>query len=475
MTRRLPVRPRIEEREEIAAFLERCALANDLDFTELTGHRRTSCVWEDPPSTLLRRLAQTVGADHDRLRRATLSESFPDASLERSRTGRRHAGSPAFCRTCGVSTVDARLNVVVLCPRCHSLLADQHDPDPLPPPAAVDHVQAEVLACAAAAHRSKAALDRVQRLERLMVAQESALWTHWPPLMPGESPQWRERVVRFERRAIQPGVTVSRPPSVTATLMALCWSYSEDALVTRERVDFLAVKSDPWVPAQQEILDGADAEEATRQLQEHLARLGIGFEHLPTTFRLPSDPLVLPRHLRAVRTAEALALATARRRHGIATRQGPGHAALEQGHKISDHMRRIAVWMLTDVDSLRLLAAHATRIKAEGLTDLQRLRDELRNVSTVPRRATRALSEPAASFVDAEQLAAAWVWLDATQGRLAGGPHPNISAYRLLDFDRALNPEGRLLLRQWWQDRTQQVTDDVIATRWEKSRDRRAG
>lgn len=51
MTRRLSARPHIEDKEDIAAFLERCAVANGLEFAELTGHQRTSRVWEKPPST----------------------------------------------------------------------------------------------------------------------------------------------------------------------------------------------------------------------------------------------------------------------------------------------------------------------------------------------------------------------------------------------------------------------------------------
>lgn len=475
MNPRMPARPQPADNEDIASYLERCALMNHVEFTELTGHRRTGRIWENPDPGLLRRLAQQFGLEHDRLRRATLRGAFPDASLHRSRTGRRHVDSPVRCPDCGpVTAIEARLNVVVLCPRCHALLADDRDPKPLTPPAGVRQVQEQALEQVLAVGSSKRAHDRVQRLERLMVAQESALWEHWPPLLPGESLQWRRRVVRFERQAIQPGVTVSRPPAVTATLLALCWNYSRDRQETTARVDILAMKSEPWRPTDMAVPAAPGVQEATAVLKEHAGRLGIGLEHLPTTFRLPGEPIVLPRHLRAVRTAQAVALATVLRRHRLATRVGPDHVATEQGHSISDHMRRIAVRMLADPDSLRLLAAHASRLEAEGLTDVERLRCELRHVVTVPHRTTAHLPTSAAAFADVGRLASTWMWLDATRGRLAGGPHPNISAYRVLDFDRALNPEGRLILRQWWQQRAEEVRDDVQTRRMDESA-RRAG
>src|SRR5699024_5662993 len=101
MNPRMPARPQIADNEDIASYLERCALLNHVEFTELTGHRRTGRVWENPDPELLRRLAQQFGLEQDRLRRATLRGAFPDASLHRSRTGRRHVDSPVRCPKCG--------------------------------------------------------------------------------------------------------------------------------------------------------------------------------------------------------------------------------------------------------------------------------------------------------------------------------------------------------------------------------------
>jgi hypothetical protein len=44
----LPVAVDIKPGEDIAAFLQRVADANYLDFPVLTGHRRTARVWENP-------------------------------------------------------------------------------------------------------------------------------------------------------------------------------------------------------------------------------------------------------------------------------------------------------------------------------------------------------------------------------------------------------------------------------------------
>lgn len=59
------------------------------------------------------------------------------------------------------------------------------------------------------------------------------------------------------------------------------------------------------------------------------------------------------------------------------------------------------------------------------------------------------------------RLAAAWVWLDATGGGLSGGPFSRVHPKAVVEFDRALTPDGRLTLRAWWTELLHAATDDV--------------
>lgn len=53
----LPVAVDIQPGEDIVAFLQRVADANYLDFRDLTSHRRTARVWENPEHPFLAQLS----------------------------------------------------------------------------------------------------------------------------------------------------------------------------------------------------------------------------------------------------------------------------------------------------------------------------------------------------------------------------------------------------------------------------------
>lgn len=464
MTTPLPSRPRIRDHEDIAAFLHRCADANGLKFTELAGLNRRAQAWEKPTDAKLLELSRRTQTPAERLRRATVSSAYPTALLARAMLGRRHGGQPATCPSCSVVTTAARLYLFVLCPRCHTLLADPFDPDPLPAPPTLVRVQSEVLHASSISRRSKRAKDRLTRLEALMKAQEKALYTNWPALFPGETLEWRDRVNRLCNRVVHGEFLLGRPPSVTATLMALSWPVSEDPTATTARLDTLAYKCDSWAPPMTNAPLQLRYEEAAEQLRIHVRRKGIRFQHVPTTIRFANESLVLPPYLQPTRTAEAIA--TAAVVHSLAE-GGPipdaRRVAEWQGHNVANRVIRLANWMTTERYMHLHFAAHAARLHDEGHTDIHRLRGELRNVAILPRSAIRNLPRKCRDTPQVMEIAAAWVWLDATQGRLAGGPHPQMSAYTLHDFNEALNPEGRLVLRRWWQERTSEITDGIQA------------
>ncbi len=457
----LPVALDIQSGEDIAAFLQRVADANYLDFPLLTGHRRTARVWEEPGASLLARLESITGVSQKRLQAATLRGAYPEMAFGRARTGRRYTGQPASCPRGCIDTVAARLNLIVLCPNCGDLLIDGLDPTPPQVPTRIRHVHREVMTTLGATyHRS--ARDRLRRLESLMAEVELALWQNWPPLFDGETQQWRTRVVRWVDRNVIPGrYTIARPPSVTATLLALTWDASTDRATAEAMLDDIAIMADPWDPVPQEMPDWRDHLEARDGLLDVLRTLGIHARNVPTILRLPADPIVIPEYQRTHRTAEALALtALASEAHG--TPMTIAGAATLHAAGSSPRVQRVAARLLDDTYALRRLAVHAELLHSAGLLDRAHARAELCGIRRLPVSAVRDVPRTSGTPIDRE-VAAAWVWLDATAGRPAGGPHPTRANADIVTFDSTLDPESKLGLRTWWHNRLSSISDLVTA------------
>lgn len=458
----LPVAVDIQPGEDIVAFLQRVADANYLDFRDLTSHRRTARVWENPDHHLLAQLASTTGVTVERLRAATLQGAYPGMALGRARTGRRYAGQPATCPRGCIDTVAARLNLVVLCTNCEELFIDRLDPTPPPVPARIRHVHREVMATLAATRSSRSARDRLRRLESLMAGVELALWRNWPPLFDGETQQWRTRAVRWVDRSVITGrYTLARPPSITATLLTLTWDASVDRATAEAILDDIAIMADPWDPDPHEMPDWRNPVDARVGLLDLLENLGIQARHVPTTLRLHDEPMILREHHRTHRTAEALALtALASEAHG--TPMTIAAAASLHAAGSSPRAQRVAARLLHDTYALRRLAEHAERLHSAGLLDRAQARAELRGIQQLPSSALRHVPRAGSAHLDRE-VAAAWLWLDATAGRPAGGPHPNRASAEIVAFDDALDPETKLHLRAWWQEMLSGVHDLVTA------------
>ena len=362
----LPVAVDIQPGEDLAAFLQRVADANYLDFLALTGHRRTARVWENPAHPLLVRLASITGVSKERLRAATLQSAYPGMVPERARTGRRYAGQPATCPRGCIDTVAARLNLIVLCPICEDLLVDRLDPGPPPAPERVREVHRDVMTTLGATTSSPSARDRLRRLESLMAEVELALWRNWPPLFDGETQQWRTRAVRWVDRSVITGrYTIARPPSITATLLTLTWDASVDRATAEAMLDDIAIMADPWDPDPQEMPDWRNPLDARDGLLDLLENLGIQARHVPTTLRLHDDPMILPEHHRTHRTAEALALtALASEAHG--TPMTIAAAASLHAAGSSSRAQRVAARLLDNTYALCRLAVHAERLHSAG-------------------------------------------------------------------------------------------------------------
>lgn len=446
----LPARAHLRPGEDIAAYLARTAQANHLTVRELSGLTPRSRVWEHPPPALLEQLAAQTGVSADELEGATLRGAFPGMQPARARTGRRYAGQPASCPRCGVDTVAARLNIIVLCPDCECFL---HDPCFAHPHSAgpqILQIQREVRDTLHHARDERQAQSRLRTVESLMATVEHALTANWPRLLPGESPAWREDVARFLRWARQPGYLVARPPFVTATTLALTWEASAAHAASRDLSDRIAIMSDPWLPSPDQIPLWLDADTGYDEVMTMIRRRGVQLGHIPTILRRPGEPIVLPEAIRTIRTAEAVILtqivATS---HEHPFTRAQDIAALHAA-TINERVARLAGALTQDAETYPRLAAHLADLDQDGLAPLAQRRQALRHLTTVPLGVIERLPATAARTPGAEKVAAAWVWLDATRGRPAGGPHPQMAPRTVLVFDEGLNPEGRLALRDWW-------------------------
>lgn len=458
----LPVMVTMGPGEDIAAYLARVAAANHMNMTGLTGHRPAARVWEDPPAHLLTHVSATTGVPVARLSAATLRTAYPGFVPERARTGRRYAGAPATCAAGCVDTVAARLNLVVLCPNCGALLIDRGGSAP-PVSAKVRQLHPDMLTTLARSGSSVRARDRLCRLESLMAELEPALWATWPPLADGETAEWRDRIVSWERWNLEQAGEVVRPPVVTATLLALTWDASATPASTTHMLDDIAVMADPWDRDEAELPEWRGPAEAHDGLLDLIGALRIESRHIPTILRMPDEPIVLPEHQRTHRIAEALALTIMA---GRAHDQDLSITAATELHgaTCSARTRRVVHLILRSTYGLRRLAVHAHLLQRQGLRDLRLARQDLHHIRVLPSKVARAAPTQARRPLDPDRCAA-WVWLDATLGRPAGGPHPQLAA--MVEFDATLDPETKLRLRTWWQHRLQLAQDlaaDAVST-----------
>lgn len=460
----LPAVPDLRDEEGIVGFLERVADANFTTVQELTGRHAHAVLWEDPPEDLLRRVEHLTGYPVDRLRRATLRDAYPGAVLSRARTGRRYVRAPARCTGCHVATVGARLNLIVVCPACGAPLRDSATPPDVVFPSTTERISREIsLVLRLAGENVPDARERLTRLEALMVHLEPALWDDWPRVLDSEDADTRFHVVAMERAFLRSDYCYVRPPYITATLLHLTWDVSGDPRWTQEALDDYVAVADAAAPAPGDVPEWSD-DTSLQHARQLLLRLGIRPEHIPTLLRLPGDPVSLPRHIAPYRIAEALALLHLTL--SVTTGTNPTWAQVREIHgaQCSPQVARIARHIVDHPYAVRRLAWHAQRLHAEGLTDLRRLRLQLAGLRRAPVHILEQLPAPARDTKDLAHLAAAWAWLDATRGRLAGGPHPNLSGQALNEFDTRLNPEGRLYLRAWWQHHLNDLDNAATAT-----------
>lgn len=453
---RLPVRPTMRPGEDLAYFLTRCAEANGLTLRGMTGFPIASPIWTQPSAELLEQLAELTDSTAPHLRAATVRQQFPNALLTRRQIGGRGAGHIPKCPTCAMAPAAARLELVVLCPTCGSMLVDGHAPRPPEYPATLADVQEDVVSTMHAVKSSRQASLRMVRLEALMRAQEPALRMDFPDLVAGETPEWRKSAAVLAQEITGRGGKGPRPPSLNAALLLLCWPASADESDSQRRLVDCAIASDPAArrcPLRFEV--GPERDTALADLGDFVRLHDVKWQHVPSALRHRDDPRILDPRVLPHRTAQALALSVvvSSPYYPYFSERTVASAAWRLGHAAAPTVREATLVLANSADALKQLLMHAQALVESGLDDLDARRREFAQLKRLPYSATRGLPAAARANADPSSVAAAWVWLDATQGRLSGGPHPHMRPVRVRQFDKDLNAEGRLALREWWQQR----------------------
>lgn len=108
---------------------------------------------------------------------------------------------------------------------------------------------------------------------------------------------------------------------------------------------------------------------------------------------------------------------------------------------------------------LRILAREADRLAHAGIRDYRYRRAVLMTLHSVP---ISALALTAVPRTPRDQrLAAAWIWLELTQGTLGLSPHHAGMRRELRSFDQALLGEDRLVLIEYGHQLLGAVAADV--------------
>jgi hypothetical protein len=457
----LPVRPTLIEGESLESYVRRTAARNHRPINYLLGRRCSKRLWDAPEPEVLARISTLTGQPVARLERATLAGCYPGMGQRSYFVSRRSPFVSPWCPQCGPTyDVERRLPLLVACTRCDRLLTDTqgHVEKAVDPHLAAEQVEVRRLL----ASTTPEGRARVQRLRRLMQALAPVLTPRWPPLAPGEPPERRAVAVQTEHLARRVPKT-ERPPASIAVLLRLCWAPSRTPAGTHRMLEQIRLHPASLGP----LLEDLPAHPAS---DTHVALGGLRPENVPQAYTHDLEGLLPPTHevhfRRALSTLLVYRLQS--RDHGTAATFAAAAQLLGRrvGRRLDINIRLSRV-LADQPEAPALLQRFADELLAEPLADYQRRRLELRHKHDVPTSVGRQLPAAARSHPEASKHAAVWIWLDATRGVLAGGPHPKLNRTSMLAFHDALGPDGRLVLREHWMqqiDETNAMLDHTPAT-----------
>ena len=426
MTPRLPVSIDPYPDESIASMLRRLSTA-----TGIPVHNLHPCgVSGRLTDHQIGALARTLGLPPRRLRTHTLHHrlagrhSRKPASIELRRT------DTTICSACGIGSLWSGLVWVSHCPSCQSVLDD-----------------------GVTADRSVHALEMQDAFLRSMRAPAIGFADR------------RLRLLRLLRLhvhlATACATTGAQPagswqtPAWVAGFAEYAWPASRTVQATRDLIGERTLTHLGETPTQED-----DCATVRKALHDQLRGSRLTEAAIPDYLH--------PRHraLDVDVAGEDLGhgIARALRREAIhaATGARPTLAQLDEryGDLRKRPMTATYVHHLGNTTAgLRILAREADRLAHAGIRDYRYRRAVLTTLHSVP---TSTLAHTAVPRTPRNQrLAAAWIWLELTQGTLSLSPHHAGMRRDLRSFDQTLRGEDRLILIEYGHQHLGAVAADV--------------
>lgn len=428
MTPRLPVSIDPYPDESIASMLRRLSTTTGIPVHSLYPSGVSGRL-TDRQATVLGR---TLGLSTRRLRTHTLRHRLPGrhgrkpASIEIRRTDR------TICWSCGIGSLWSGLVWVSHCPSCHSLLNDGVTAD-----RAVHALEMQDALLRSMQAPAVGFADRRLRLLRLLrLHVHLATATGWASTGARPARSWQA-------------------PAWIAGFAEHAWPASRTVQATRDLIGERTLTHLGETPAPED-----DCATARQALHDQLRGSRITEAAIPDYLH--------PRHraLDADAVGEDLGhgIARALRREAIhaATGARPTAAQLEEryGDLRKQPMTATYVHHLGNTAAgLRILAREVDRLARAGIADYRYRRAVLTTLHSVPTSTLALIAVPRTPRN--QRLAAAWIWLELTQGTLGLSPHHAGMRRDLRAFDQALLGEDRLILIEYGHQLLGAVADDV--------------
>lgn len=461
----LPARPIPADDESLDSFMFRAANLNGIRIAALMGRSRLPRTAADYPM-ILQHLAHLTRQSVSRISEMTLDDCHDRVLAD---DGWAAAGWGQHCR-CAPNGVVRREWALALSPVCFHCghLIEMPGSATRRPISAPDRIVAACTEVSSAAHRSANDSDALDRLECLRaelpsvahrLGRVSALWE-------SSDAQLVDTAAEDLAMKREPEGVLPRSPAVRALAITMIWEEQRTWVQPRvaphpRPIPVRTVGSgihDAQVFTRRVLRTGARTATTMRLPKssirhprgEDLIRLVLGYtqlnaDHIPGIYRQEGDPLVLEPDEWLWRSRVAVLLGqSVRLRDQWSLADEPIYRLSKTG---SFWLYKGAWPKWTPMFYRESDIAHAINMARglclDGMVNYRERRDALRNLKLAPPDLVGTLPAAARDFDGCARLAAAWMWFDST----CDSPRTRSDVERLKGFDTALNPEGRLILR----------------------------
>ncbi len=388
------------------------------------------------------RLHDVTGIPIDQLTRMTLAGRFPGLTLLAGSVVADEARDPgeAQCPHCeNKAGLASLLSMAPLCGRCGRLLDDgtgytEKDVDPY-----LERLQHAVVEQAQNAATFTELKERIERL-RPTVRHD------WP------TPPAHEPIAR-RQHALE--LLAANPRATNPAVLAILLARALDPAVESDPV-VLARHNTGWWPRVEDLQPEplSDPSDEVQRLHMTIRALGVEVRHIPLAITLGEQiPLIHPRD-QTHRQAWARTL-----REQVTAATGIRSTLRAQ---ILGPCRR---WPMDDNWTVRLLTNTVAALNREGLLDRDRAVETFKHRTSIPPHVLRKLPHAAREVPNANQAAAAWLWLMTTGAGTLRVRHRDLrGAQKLIPrFHDALTAEGRLVLLEYGLGELDASAADIAA------------